>query len=67
MQRKLFLASAACHSGHFHYSGVTDRTMEAHTEKQSDFQERRMPENAVRCAMAKTDGGFETWSGPSLQ
>jgi hypothetical protein len=41
--------------------------MEAHTQKQSDFQERQMPDNVVRCEVAKTDGGLETCSGPSLQ
>ncbi|MET4023766.1 hypothetical protein ABIC10_008908 [Bradyrhizobium sp. S3.2.12] len=51
--KRCLLASAARDSIHLHYSEVTDRTMEAHTQKQSDFQERQMPDYGVRCAVTK--------------
>jgi hypothetical protein len=44
----------------------TDRTMEAAHPEIVDFQKRRMPDDVVRYASAKTDGGLETCSGPSL-
>ena len=65
--KKSFLASAAWGSVHLHCSGVTDPTMQAAHPEIVRFSRAAMPDDVVRHAVAKTDGGLETCSGRSLQ